>query len=91
MSYAVGNSDPGYLPESEPYVTSDADQAKRVLIADMLFNADHCDDEAEAEELTAWAEELNLSDVTGGWSITIGDRAYWIEPTDEEADDEGEN
>lgn len=90
VNYAVGNNDPGYLPDGEPYVTSDADQAKRVLIADMLFNADHTDDEAEAEELTAWAEDLNMSDVSGGWSVIVADRAYWIEPTDEEPDDEGE-
>lgn len=92
MPYVVGYNTPGYLPESDPYICEDADSAKRALIDDMLRHADtdsrsDPDSEALSAELTLAAEDLNLTDVSEGYSVTICDPErehdlgthYWID------------
>lgn len=80
MGYTIGWNMPGYLPEMEPYTLDTADEAKRAMIDEMLHTADLADIEDEAEALTHAAEDLNLEDVSLGWSNTVYDMAYWIEP-----------
>lgn len=91
--YSYGFNTPGYLPESEPNMAEDSDSAKRALIDEILRHADHADDSeahALASALSHAAEDLNLSDVSAGWGLTVCDpdrehdlgTHYWIEPCD---------
>jgi len=83
--FSCGTNMPGYLPDDDfPFVTDDADTAKRYLIDEMVRDGDSAferGDETLADELSSEAEDLNLSDVTAGYSTTVGNRAYWITPT----------
>ena len=92
MPYSFGFNTPGYMPEMEPYMVEDADAAKRFLIEEMLRDADTVvnfgSTEALSEALTHEAEDLNLSDVSKGYSVIVCDpnrpgdlgTCYWIEP-----------
>lgn len=85
-TYTLGWNMPGYLPEMDPYEIEGADAAKRAMIDELERDADNADagDEHErANELSALAEDLNLSDVSDGWSATVGNLAYWITPTEQ--------
>lgn len=89
--FMIGWNMPGYLPEMDPYMVVGADDAKRAMIDELLRSADHADEIENheiAEELSALAEELNLSDVSQGWDATVDNLAYWITPTDEEPTDD---
>lgn len=50
MKYAVGSNMPGCLPDNEPYVTDDLDDARSYLI-DYLYN--DRDDEYESQEFAS--------------------------------------
>lgn len=88
--FMIGWNMPGYMPV-DPYMVVGADDAKRAMIDELERDADHaddCDEHERAEELSALAEDLNLSDVSQGWDATVGNLAYWITPTDEEPTDD---
>lgn len=102
--YAVGHNMPGYLPESDVWVTDDHDAAKRSLIDDMERDADHyCDvaasivddDPTEAERLRTLADEisaaqqdLNLISAGSEWGEIIGNVSYWLNVTEEAPSDD---
>ena len=87
--YHYGHNTAGYLPESDIGTASTFDEAKRGLIDEMLYVADHYgmmldEDQGEstAENLTNAAEVVNLASgpelveyVDEGRSI---DTAYWV-------------
>lgn len=93
MGYVIGHNMPGYLPTAwdNPYVYDSADEAKSALIEEMLQDADSVDTfggyAAHAEALSNAAEDLNLSDVSQGYSVIVCDpdrehdlgECYWIE------------
>jgi hypothetical protein len=85
-NYSVGYNMPGYLPESEPTVCSNIDEAKRLLIGHLLRWADDVDDEVEAEDMTAAAEDVNLW--SGSDTVYAAGLAWWIQETDEDLEDE---
>lgn len=100
MGYIIGQNMPGYLPmdDEPPYVYDTADEAKRALIDEMLRDADFADQGGEhtlAECLSNEAEDLNLSDVSGGFSTIVCDpdrehdlgTCYWIDIAEGENDD----
>lgn len=92
MSYIVGYNTPGYLPEGDTedfYVYDSEDEAKRDLIEIILNHADHADEGGShslAGLLSIEAEDLNLSNVSQGYSVIICDpdrehdlgTCYWI-------------
>lgn len=91
MSYVVGYNTPGYLPEMEPYECDTADEAKLALIDEILNDAANADMGSNYElacNLSNSAEDLNLADVSCGYSVNITDperehdlgTCYWIEP-----------
>lgn len=85
--YTIGWNMPGYLPEMEPYTVDTADEAKRAMIDELDRYADQLSDsgyENRAVELAFAMEDLNLEDVSKGWSTTIGNLNYWITPTEVE-------
>lgn len=86
MRYTIGWNMPGYLPEMEPYTVDTADEAKRAMIDELLRHADQVDegDHNIADELSHIAEDLNLCDVSQGWSETIDNLHYWITRTEGE-------
>lgn len=88
--FIVGYNTPGYMPEMEPYECEDADTAKRALISEMLddaANADMGESYELACDLSNTAEDLNLTDVSCGYYVTICDperehdlgTSYWID------------
>jgi hypothetical protein len=81
-AYSVGHNISGYLPESDPYVTTDYASAKQVLIDDMVHQADWCDEvedrHDEAEELTEQYEDVNLLSDGEEWYSVAGDLSYWL-------------
>ena len=79
MRYSVGTNIPGYLPDNIPSIHETWDAAKRRLISDMLWIADHTDSEDEAMELTAAAEDVNFCSPRY-FDVTIGDYVWWIAP-----------
>lgn len=63
MHYIVGHNVPGYMPETESYPCETLEEARSVLIADLLNAADGYgmgDQEDIAEEYAAAAEDVNL-------------------------------
>lgn len=75
--FVIGNNLPGYMPDSEPYaITGTLDDARRALIADLLFEADYAPNEEDAEDYTAAAEDVNLW--SGPDSVSVCGRVYWI-------------
>jgi hypothetical protein len=93
-NWASGHNTPGYLPEADPYVSSDHESAKRFLIGEVERAADDADavgDHGIAEDLSAAAEELNLvrfvcqDTALAEWGATIDGVAYWLNSTDEDA------
>jgi hypothetical protein len=88
-NYAVGQNEPGCLPDNSPIVRSTFDDAKAALIWDLKFWEDSAEDEATAEAFCAAAEDVNLwaaTDRTDAWEIMVGGRVFWIMVTDEDAD-----
>ena len=83
MSYTIGWNMPGYMPEMEPYTLDTEDDAKRAMIDELLRDAENAPSNL-ATELSHTAEDLNLSDVSLGWDVTVGNIAYWITPTEGE-------
>jgi hypothetical protein len=94
MSYfVIGYNMPGYLPEMEPYAVETADEAKRALIDELERHADQVadgGDEDGATDLSHLAEDLNLSDVSGGWGANAGGLVYWIEQTPGDMPEDGD-
>jgi hypothetical protein len=88
--FAYGSNFPGCLPENHPEDETTFDEAKRALIAEMLFDADEeTTTSDDAEELTAAAEDVNLwghADLAvspshkrfGEWTVTAAGRVYFI-------------
>lgn len=88
--FAVGYNMPGYMPEMDICYCETADEAKRCLIDMMDMHADSAfevESHNLANELTFAYEDLNLCDVSGGYSVIICDpdrqhdlgTHYWIE------------
>ena len=103
--YHVGHNIPGYLPESDVYYAEDALTAKSVLISDIDYAGDSIFDVGEdederglADEYSAAMEDLNLTNVTDGYSVTLPTStskwdlgiAYWLAPCDEDCEDDDE-
>jgi len=84
-NWAVGSNVPGYLPTGTVSVTSDADEAKRMLIHELKFCEGYAESEAIAEEYNAAAEDVNLMSVP--LTVVVDGIAYWVAETDEEADE----
>lgn len=88
--YVVGYNMSGYLPEMDPYATTDYESAQRFMIDELKRSEDFHDmgpedDESEgrAEELCHAAEELNLHGTpklndAEPWDAFIGNMHYWI-------------
>lgn len=88
-NYAVGHNMAGYLPESDVYVVSTFDEAKTILISDLLFAADYADSETAAQQYDALAQDVNLWNGPDTLYVDYrsGQMAYWIEETTEEVDE----
>lgn len=90
-NWSVGHNLVGYMPESDVYITSDHENAKRALIDDLEFAADQADmvdDHDEAEQLSGAAEDLNLISEGREWGVIVGNISYWLNATDETPDEE---
>lgn len=77
MSYVIGTNMPGYMPDNEPQECATFDEAKRVLIWWIKHEEDCVDTEEEAEELSSFAEEVNLQ--SGPMSAQCLGKVYWIQ------------
>jgi hypothetical protein len=91
VNYAVGHNIAGYLPEADVHVVATFEEAKAILIHDLLFAADHAESEDEGDELAGLAEDVNLWNRpdTAYANYRSGYMAYWIAETGEDVDDEG--
>lgn len=90
-NYAVGHNLPGYLPESDVWVTDDFAHAKAMLIEDLKRAEDHHgmgDNEDSAEECCHAAEDVNLWSSPG--TLYAANLAWWIVETDEPVTDPDE-
>lgn len=65
MNYAVGNNDPGYLPEGDVWVTDRFELAKAALAYDLETAADHAE---------SWVEPHDCDDIP---CPTYGDTCPW--------------
>jgi hypothetical protein len=74
--YSAGTNTPGYMPDSDPAVFVDFDDAKQYIIDEIKRDEDDAEDESLAEELASAAEDVNLE--KKDFSITVGNRAYWV-------------
>lgn len=91
MNYAVGHNMPGYLPESDVWITGDWESAKQYLIDEMDRTGDFffdTDQEDEADALSAEMEDLNLDNGPEWCSSVIGNQVWWIQLTDEEPEED---
>lgn len=77
--YSAGTNMPGYMPDSDPAMFLDFDDAKQYIIDQIKKDEDQAAEElneALAEELCHTAEDVNLQ--SAEFSVTIGNRAYWV-------------
>lgn len=77
--FIAGCNMPGYMPDSEPVEFETFDDAKRYIIG-MVKNEEEGfywnDDEQGCEELSAFAEDVNLQ--SGEFSAQCLGRVYWV-------------
>ncbi len=92
MNYVVGHNMPGYLPESDPWISSDWEEARNALLEDMDRHADSLadfeDDASELFELESAITDLGTAAAGTEWGWTVGNTAYWLSLTEEEPIDE---
>lgn len=83
VSFAVGSNVSGYLPDAEPYMVKTWEEAKQVLIGDLLFEADYGPDDDDTATYTRAAEDVALwtTPMGGVNEISVCGRVYWIEAT----------
>lgn len=82
MSFTAGYNQPGYLPESDPEEFDTWDEAWRFIlhhIKDAEDDAADSGDEELAEDLAAFAEEVNLN-IRGEDFADLGPDGYvyWV-------------
>lgn len=70
---------PGYLPDGDVFITTDYDQAKRVLIADMEFD--------ESDELSGVEQDLNLYSEPEPFMVQVGNEVYWLDVVEVDPED----
>ncbi len=91
-NYVVGHNMPGYLPESDPWITDDWGTARAALKEDMERHADSLADfEEDGDELTDLEraiDDLGTAPAGTEWGWTVGNTAYWLSLTDESPDEE---
>jgi hypothetical protein len=74
--WVAGYNMPGYMPDSDPAEFETADEAKRYIIGTIKLEEDTACEEKEAEELAAFAEDVNLQ--SGEFSAQCGNCVYWV-------------
>jgi hypothetical protein len=98
MNYVVGHNMPGYLPESDPWISSDWEEARNALLEDMDRHADSLaelfddyetvQEHEELSELVRAMADLQTAAAGTEWGWTVGNTAYWLSLTEEEPIDE---
>jgi hypothetical protein len=95
-NYVVGHNMPGYLPESEPWITADWESARNSLIFDLEKHADNLADILDdGDDLTdgplaainsidAMIADLRALTPGSEWGDSVDNTAYWLSLTDEE-------
>lgn len=76
MRYIAGTNQPGHMPDNTPDVFDDFDSAKRSIIGELKQREDDAETEDEAEQLCAFAEDVNLQ--SGEFSATCCGWVYWV-------------
>jgi hypothetical protein len=97
-NYVVGHNMPGYLPESDPWITADWETARNALLEDMDRHADllaeyndniggELDELADLEAMI-----VSLKEALAGseWGVIVGNTSYWLSFTEESETDENE-
>jgi hypothetical protein len=74
--YSAGWNAPGCMPDNEPAMFLDTDDAKRCILDAIRNHAEEAGNEADAETLTAFAEDINLE--KGEFSAQCLGIAYWV-------------
>jgi hypothetical protein len=91
-NWAAGWNMPGYLPETDPYITDDWEGARDYLMEEIDREAEIAAEPGlgGAEDPASLLSEAdstweNLRDFAGPaeWSGTVGNCAYWISATDQ--------
>lgn len=76
MAYIAGTNQPGYMPDNIPDSFDDFDSAKRSIISEIKQREDDAETEDEAEQLCAFAEDVNLQ--SGEFSAKCCGWVYWV-------------
>lgn len=84
-NWAIGCNVLGRLPGETISITSDADEAKRMLIHELKFAEDHTESEGVAEEYSLAAEDVNLMSVP--LAIVVNGIVYWAQEIGEDEDE----
>lgn len=75
--FVAGFNMPGYMPDCEPCEFDNAEDAKRSIIESIKHAGDSADSESLADNLAAFAEEVNLE--SGEFSVQGPDGfVYWV-------------
>lgn len=74
--FVAGWNMPGYMPDSTPEEFGDADDAKRYILDQIKRDEDDADTEEKAEELSGFAEDINLEG--DEFSKLCEGRVYWV-------------
>jgi hypothetical protein len=81
MRFVAGWNMPGYMPDNAPEEFATFDEAKRYIIDAIKRAEDDTEDEAEAEELAAFAEDVNLQ--SSPFGATCGNYHYFVSAIEE--------
>ncbi len=74
--YVAGTNMPGYMPDDGPSEFESFEDAQRFILADIKRDEEQAETEEQAEELAAFAEDVNLE--SAPFSGRCGNRVYWV-------------
>ena len=74
--FIAGTNMPGYMPDNLPEEFETQDEAKRYIIGCLKYEEQCVETEEEAEQLSAFAEEVNLQ--SGEFSAQCLNMVYWV-------------
>lgn len=77
--YSAGSNMPGYMPDSEPALFTDFDDAQESIVDELERAIDECDENETAQTVSDLSEAQEyVRKQKDAFSVTVDNRAYWV-------------
>ncbi len=85
QKYASGFNMPGYMPDSEPFVSDTFEYARDCILEDMERHLDEDHENLTKEEIEEWESTINdANTATAPFNAYMGNNVYWVTEAEEE-------